>query len=514
MPEKVKKPWYKRLLTVLFYLVFNPVTALLIAAAIILPSLPLAELKRDRDINNTLAEKSVFDNYFVAALGDKYERLHSVKEPKLVVVGGSSVAFGIDSELLGRYTGREVVNFGLYATLGSKVMLDLSEGGLNAGDIVIFAPEPEAATMSLYFGAEAIWQAIDVCPALFDVIPDSDKEKLYSEFADYKADKEKYTKEGIPNPPGVYNRRSFNEFGDIAVARPFNLMAKGYDSNTTFAFDTETVADDFIDYFNAYASRLAERGVTVYFSFCPINELALEDGVDAEKLRAFQSYFEERLICPVISDIEDYVMEWGYFYDTNMHLNEAGVTVRTNMLIEDVRRAEGMDGYLSLEYPAAPGKESGNEFIGGDTTYLDYFILAPTELGDGLEIVGVTDLARKNTDKEITLPYHNGEKMIISIAQDVLGEIPNLVGVHFGENIASIDDGVFRGCEELAYIIIDFEPTRCAVSIPNESNPDGFLVDCPNVIQIKAKKDSEFQGHYTWGWYYTLFVKEITNATD
>ena len=78
--------------------------------------------------------------------------------------------------------------------------------------------------------------------------------------------------------------------------------------------------------------------------------------------------------------------------------------------------------------------------------------------------------------------------------------------------MASIADGVFRGCDELKYIIVDFEPTKCSVSIPNDGNPDGFLLDCPNEIQIKATKDEEFQGHYTWGWYYDLFVKEITNG--
>lgn len=498
----------KKALTALFFVIFNPITAFIIMAAIIISGLPLSKMKLERDIKSTLEAESVYDNVFVAALGDKYERLHLVKEPKLVVVGGSSVAFGLDSELLSRYTGREVVNFGLYATLGSKVMLDLSESGLNSGDIVVFTPEPEAGTMSLYFGAESVWQAIDVCPSLLDEIDDGDLESLYAAFPTYKADKEKYS-DMKPNPPGIYNRRSFNELGDIAVERPYNLMAKGYDSNTVFDFDTSIISDEFIEYFNAYVSRLSERGVTVYFSFCPINELSLGEGVDAERLSAYQDYLSKRLACPVISDINDYIMDWGYFYDTNMHLNDAGVTARTNMLIKDVRRALGINEYLALESPKAPGKETGNELIGGDNTYLDYFILAPTELGDGLEIVGVTDLARENTDTEITLPYHNGELRIVAIAADVLGEIPNLRGVHFGENIASIADGVFRGCEDISYIIIDFDPTRCSVSIPDESNPDGFLVDCPNVIRIKAVYDSDCQGHYTWGHYYEFFVKEI-----
>ncbi len=505
---KAEKRGWKKTLKILFFIIFNPITALLIAAAIIISGLPLSEMKRDKDIAKTLAAQSVYDNVFVAALGDKYERLHSIKEPKLVIVGGSSVAFGLDSELLSRYTGREVVNFGLYATLGSKIMLDLSEGGLNPGDVVVFAPEPEAGTMSLYFGADSVWQAIDVHPELFDEIPGEDKEKLYDAFEIYRADKEKYA-DAKPNPPGIYNRNSFNEYGDIAVERPYNLMAKGYDSNTIFDFNTDIISDDFIDYFNEYAARLEEKGVRVYFSFCPINELSLAEGVDEKLLYEYQTYLSKRLACPIISNVNDYIMDWGYFYDTNMHLNDAGVTARTNMLIRDVRRALGINEYLALTDPPPPGKETGNDLIGGDNTYLDYFILEPTELGDGLEIVGVTDLARENTDSEITLPYNDGTLRIVAIAADVLGEIPNLRGVHFGENIASIADGVFRGCENLSYIIIDFDPTRCSVSIPDENNPDGFLIDCPNEIMIKAVYDSDCQGHYTWGHYYRFFVKEI-----
>lgn len=83
---------------------------------------------------------SVFKNVFVAALGDKYERLTTIRAPKIAVVGGSSVAFGLDSRMLGLHTEREVVNFGLFATLGSKIMLDLSEDGLRGGDVVVFTP--------------------------------------------------------------------------------------------------------------------------------------------------------------------------------------------------------------------------------------------------------------------------------------------------------------------------------------------------------------------------------------
>ncbi len=502
--KKERRREWRRVLGVLFFTVFNPIIALLIAAIIIL--LPIKQA-----YDATLGAESVYDHVFVAALGDKCDRLYSVKEPKIAVVGGSSVAFGLDSAHLSRYTSREVVNFGLYATLGSKVMLDLSEGAMNAGDIVVFAPEPDAETMSLYFGADAVWQAIDVEPDLIKMVAKENRRDLYDSFEDYRAEKAEYLADGKPNPPGVYNRASFNALGDIAYPRPYNIMAKGYDSNTLFSFDTGIISRDFLDYFNAYATRLGERGVTVYFSFCPVNEFALAEGVDEVTLAEFQQFLEDNLVCPVISDIDDYIMDWGYFYDTNMHLNDAGVRARTNLLIEDIRRAEGVRGPLVLEYPEAPGKESGNEFVEGDNTYFDYFVYRDSLLGDGLEIVGVTELARANTDAVITLPYHNGEKMIISIEADVLGEIPNLVGVRFGENISSIADGVFRGCESLTDVYLEFGPNDCAVSIPERTeggNPDGFLVDAPNEIRIHATKKEEFNNHYTWGDYYDHFVDD------
>ena len=91
-----------------------------------------------------------YSNTFVGELDEKYNRLMEIDEPKIIVVGGSSVAFGLESEIIEEYTGMPVVNFGLYAALGTKVMLDLSKDGINEGDIVVLAPELDPQTMSMY----------------------------------------------------------------------------------------------------------------------------------------------------------------------------------------------------------------------------------------------------------------------------------------------------------------------------------------------------------------------------
>ena len=92
-----------------------------------------------------------FEKTFLGEFDDKVERLYEAEGEKIVIIGGSSVAFGVDAELLSEVLGKPVVNFGLYATLGTKLMLDLSREYINEGDIIVLAHETDAQTYSLFF---------------------------------------------------------------------------------------------------------------------------------------------------------------------------------------------------------------------------------------------------------------------------------------------------------------------------------------------------------------------------
>ena len=97
-----------------------------------------------------------YGNTYVSALPDKCDRLSGVDGKKIVFVGGSSLPFGIRSDLIERELDGEyeVVNFGLYATLGTKLMMDLSMSEIKNGDIIILSPELNEQTYSLYFNPE------------------------------------------------------------------------------------------------------------------------------------------------------------------------------------------------------------------------------------------------------------------------------------------------------------------------------------------------------------------------
>ena len=102
-----------------------------------------------------------YSETYLGELAAKYERLKDTDGAKIILIGGSNLAFGVDSATIEEYMNMPVVNFGLYATLGTKLMLDLSKANIDKGDIIVVCPEMDPQTLSLYFNAEAAWQAAD-----------------------------------------------------------------------------------------------------------------------------------------------------------------------------------------------------------------------------------------------------------------------------------------------------------------------------------------------------------------
>ncbi len=295
---------------------------------------------------------------FYGALNEKVERLDSIKGPKLVVIGGSSVAFGLDSALLEEYIGMPVVNFGLYADLGTKLMLDLSEDAIGEGDVILLSPELDAQTLSMYFSGRSTWLAIDDETSLVLRLDSGNLSSMWGSAWGFATEKLSYLsgKKKIPNPKGAYNARNFNEYGDIYYVnevgeslRTKNGMYKGRDAGTPIGADISVFAPEFLDYLNAYAKRMKEKGATVYYNWCPINRLAISDGggwiIDSdgaypsERIAAFEAALADALDFEIIGSYGDYVYDSSWFFDTNFHLNSAATSHHTANIVRDLSLA-------------------------------------------------------------------------------------------------------------------------------------------------------------------------------
>ena len=328
------------------------ITASIIAAilAIALPFITLGAV--------AIACPAQYGETFVGALDDKISRLESIEEDKIVVVGGSSVAFGLNSRELEGYTGMPSVNFGLYAALGTKLMLDLSLPHIEEGDVVVIAPELDAQTLSLYFSASTTLRALDGnLSYLFD-LPSEHYSSLLGQSFDFAFEKLEYMLSDKPDPTGVYNSKSFDEYGDMIYPREENKMPLSYNPNEPINLTENILDSEFVTYLNNYVLECRERGAKVFFSYPPMNELAFESETYLEDARAFEEYLDQKLNCGIISDITDYILPGGYFYDTNFHLNDTGAALRTVLLARDLAKALNLDtSKIPEELPTLPGED-------------------------------------------------------------------------------------------------------------------------------------------------------------
>lgn len=294
-----------------------------------------------------------FDDMYLGELADKYARLRSLdNENKIIVIGGSSVAFGINSQVMERYLGMPVVNFGLYGPLGTTIMMDLTRGHINEGDVVVLAPETDNQTMSMTFNGEGVWESCDSDFTMLFKIRYHNWDDMLGSFWVYAQKKLQFFHLGKAQPDGVYDHDSFNEYGDVIYERVGTIMPDGYDPTVPIDLDISIIEDEYIDYLNEFIAYCYRQGAQVYYSWPPMNQLAVQQ--DEEGILEFATYVRENIDCPMISSISNYILDEGYFYDTNYHVNDFGVYVHTANLIQDLENVIGDGDYIPIERPAPP----------------------------------------------------------------------------------------------------------------------------------------------------------------
>ncbi|MCL2159110.1 MAG: leucine-rich repeat domain-containing protein [Oscillospiraceae bacterium] len=434
-----------------------------------------------------------FGETFLGALADKYKRLEIIGKPKIMVVGGSSTAFGLDSELLWEELDMPVVNFGLYATLGTKLMLDLSRAHIKNGDVVVVAPELDSQTLSLYFNAESAWQAFDSDTKMLGQAAFSNYGALAGNFWDYSASKLRYKRAGGLMPEGVYSRASFNVDGDIIYPRPNNIMLLGYDVGHPINLDPQIVGEDFVDYLNDYIKYAKGKGALVYFDFPPMNRLGVAQYGDDEAIYEFYLYLANALDCEVIGNINSYILDERYFYDSNYHLNDSGVPIRTALLAEDIKRALGIDSPVSIVLSAPPELPIGESPTAGSEANAEYFLYEP--YASGLLVTGVQDAAKGLF--ELTVPRSFEGKAVLAIGEGAFSGCGSLKKITIEDNIAQFFDRAFSGCGSLEAIVLNMTNAN-SVSV-GEDLLGGANRACR--IYLSREAFGNFATDYFWGRY-------------
>ncbi len=457
---------------------------LILTTILLLLSVPLTLL------GWTFLVSAQYDATFLGALQDKYDRLAKTPGKRIVLVGGSSVAFGVDSALLEEaFPDYRVVNFGMYAALGTTVMLDLSRELIREGDLVILIPEQQAQTLSGFFDPAIMWQGVDGAYGLLRHLPGEKLEKMLGAWPSFAGEKFRYFLLGTkPRPTGVYCRASFEEHGDIlADLCPRNVMNGGWDANTPILFDPGLLSEGFVDQVNDYAAALEKKGATLWYGACPMNRSAVDENADVD---GFYEALVERLSCPLIGDPKDSLLESGWFFDTNFHLNGSGKRLYTRNLIRSIKAMLGDSSPTRVSVPTMP-EPAAPELTEGSNEALACFSYA---ISDGrVTVTGLTDRGREA--EVLTVPVSWQGLPVTEIGENAFSGARALREVVLQKNIRSIRDGAFQGCPALERIVLQSEnPAACQVG-------QGLLEGTGADILVPVQALSDYRTDYFWSIY-------------
>ena len=437
-----------------------------------------------------------YGDTFMGELKYKVELLKETPGPRIVLGGGRGVAFGVDSALMEReLPGYSVVNFGMYAALGTTVMLDLSEPYIREGDVVILIPEQQGQTLSEYFDPSVMWQGLDGAFGLLASLPADKLGQLAGAFPEFAGRKFSYAVQGEPpRPQGVYRRDSFNGRGDVVSALcARNEMPAGYDANTPIRFEADMVTEEFARRVREYARTAAEKGAVLWYGFCPMNALAAEGS--REDVDAFYEALQEKLALPLAGDPHDFILDAGWFYDTNFHPNSSGRTVYTRALIRAVKAMLGDSSPTDVSLPEMP-EPAGAELWTGDDR--DGACFTYEETDGALTVSGLT--AEGLGRGSLTVPSVWNGLPVTAVGANAFAGAEDLAEVRIQQNIRAIADGAFSGCAALERVVLEQDvPSSCRVG-------QGLLEGTEARIYVPADALSAYRTDYFWSVYGILIL--------
>ena len=443
---------------------------------------------------NAFVLPSVYDETFLGEMKEKIKLLKEREGKRIILVGGSSIPFGVQSSLIEEnISNYKVIDFGMYASLGSNVMLDFAKAKINKDDIVVFMPEQNIQTLSMYYNGSSLWQALDGDFSSFWLLSHDIRQRMYGDLYDFSRSKFKFTfQEKIKLDDTIYQKSSFDKYGDIKDGlATYNVMSNQVDPTMAISFDTNMLKDDFISYVNDFASYVRSKGASMYYRFAPMNRLAVED---ESKLDSYYDFLNEKLNFEILGNPHNSIMDSEWFYDTNFHLNDAGAITNTKQLIKDIKLAIDDVSATNIVDPEKPEIIENEEDKDGDNSDVDCFSYQLQD--DRYIITSIT-----NEKENMIVPYRYQGKKVVAFNADVFAFHSNIKTIKIQDNIRYLYDYSFDGCSSLEKIYLENKN-------PASINIGAYLLDgCSADIYVPEEAYGSYIFNYNFAPYSSRIKK-------
>lgn len=280
----------------------------------------------------------------------KTARLLNAPHPQLILVGGSGLAFGIDSERLEQGTGLHTDNLGLYAGLRIDYLLSQAKEGIRPGDTVVVIPEYDILQGAPSANGFLVLEAMQADPSLgrfalgdTDTLISMVREfpgwfgtRVYSMLGRYVVPLFHAREETLYQR--VYRASNFDSYGDMIgqLSESYRLPhADALAASSTADLDQKTLAR-----LAEFAATERTQGVRVFFSWPALPRTVYEAHESRYDILG-ASYEAAVGSSSILGTQHDFIFDDATFFDTINHLVEPGRSERTKTLLRLLQKQLG-----------------------------------------------------------------------------------------------------------------------------------------------------------------------------
>lgn len=273
-----------------------------------------------------------------ASLLDKHALLARTVAPRLIFIGGSGIALGLDSELLETRLGLPVINMGVNAGFGLHYMLEEVQPYLQANDIVVIIPEYEHFYGKLLEGDQNLLWALRIRPSSIDELTWQQLGQVLPELPAFFQQRIREIVQRTPDP--IYNRAAFNSHGDFVnhlglpgrTIQPYAIVPTT--SNYRNALNRNALSQ-----LAAFQSAAQAKGATVVLIYPAIADNFWQYQNNRLVIEQLSASLTTYKIIRQIAQPSDYVLPEHYFFDTVYHLSAEGREMRSERVAASLERA-------------------------------------------------------------------------------------------------------------------------------------------------------------------------------
>ncbi len=271
-----------------------------------------------------------------AAIIDKTNRIASLPSPKIVLIGGSNVSYGINSKMIEDSLKMPVVNMSINARIGQYFYMEQIKPFLKKGDIVVTIPEYGTFSFINYHGDMNMYalslidqhnlkhislkQSLRFPLFMGDLL----KDNYATMMTDSTKNKVEFLKE----------RLLYNEFGDYEGHKNKPCLMEDILNNPTVnnynIITNQNINPELVQGLNNFAVFCKEREVNFYISF-PVYAKPYFNKYYASKIK------ESLNTLHWLNAPEKYLYNFDQLYNTPDHLLYEFRNNRTEKLVEDLK---------------------------------------------------------------------------------------------------------------------------------------------------------------------------------